>query len=447
MKKTRVLVAIILVVCVFGALFSGCGRSDGTTDGQNATQKPPTDVDESSISGTLNVALAADMAPDSVTEWTKMFKEDYPDVTLNVTLIDASNYQLTIDPLVAADNMPDVTGVAAADYFYNLADKGYLKDVTASKGWDKQVDFLKEKYTSPSGVKFAVANGLSTMILYYNEDHFADAGISAPPENWEEFVEVCEKLKAAGHVPYAVAGGGPNNLGHSFVGFGVAYEIFASGYDPDWAKKAKEGPYDFGTAEWQKVLEKVAYMRENGYFQSGYESADLYEVLRMLAAGEASMSIQQSAQASNIFIDENVNLNCTLVPWNEKGQSQVGISTASDGYALGRNDNDVDELAMIFFDYVSYDNAYIYQNLTGGVSPFKSKDDMPKAIVDPRVQAAWDKNSILPQTGLPVQSFTDPLYAQVKVFVQEVTHGLAEPDMIGEYLNPAQEEYVAGIGQ
>ncbi|CAN5572892.1 hypothetical protein BH24ACT5_BH24ACT5_04950 [soil metagenome] len=42
---------------------------------------------------------------------------------------------------------------------------------------------------------------------YYNKDMFEEAGITAPPTTWSEFVEVCEKLQAAGlnpvsYVPY-----------------------------------------------------------------------------------------------------------------------------------------------------------------------------------------------------------------------------------------------------
>ncbi len=35
----------------------------------------------------------------------------------------------------------------------------------------------------------------------YNKDHFAEAGITATPKTWDEFVNVCAKLKDAGYTP------------------------------------------------------------------------------------------------------------------------------------------------------------------------------------------------------------------------------------------------------
>jgi len=404
--------------------------------------------DPSSLSGTLNVALAGDVAPEAIPAWIKMFKEDYPNVTVNVAVVDGGNVALTFDPLVAADTMPDVTYVDASPYFLTLAERGYFLDISDRKGWDKQYDVIKETYTTSDGLHFAVADGMCAMVLYYNEDHFKAAGISEPPTNWDEFVEACETLKAAGFVPYGVAGAGPNNMCHSLLGFGIAYEIFANGYDPDWSRKAAEGPYDFGTPEWQKVLERAAYMRDQGYFQPGYESTDLHGCLRLLASGEVSMSVHYSMQAGNIFINDDVHLNCTTVPWNPAGQPQVNIASASQGFALGRNNSGNLELAKIFFDYISYDHADVLQNMNHMIPPFKDKADMPNAIVDPPIQAFWDKaTQLLTQPGVPELLMTTMMYDQAKVFMQEVILGMAEPNMIGEYLNPTQEEYVASIGR
>ncbi|PIP26320.1 MAG: hypothetical protein CO140_03425 [Candidatus Moranbacteria bacterium CG_4_9_14_3_um_filter_40_7] len=49
-------------------------------------------------------------------------------------------------------------------------------------------DFLFE------GKVFAVPLTVDSLGLYYNKDLFNEAGITAPPQNWEEFVEDCRKL-------------------------------------------------------------------------------------------------------------------------------------------------------------------------------------------------------------------------------------------------------------
>ncbi|MDR2403980.1 MAG: extracellular solute-binding protein [Spirochaetaceae bacterium] len=40
--------------------------------------------------------------------------------------------------------------------------------------------------------------------IYYNKEHFTQAGISRFPETWDEFWAACDKLKAAGHTPISL---------------------------------------------------------------------------------------------------------------------------------------------------------------------------------------------------------------------------------------------------
>lgn len=37
--------------------------------------------------------------------------------------------------------------------------------------------------------------------MFYNKDHFKEAGITELPKDWESFLKVCDKLKAAGYAP------------------------------------------------------------------------------------------------------------------------------------------------------------------------------------------------------------------------------------------------------
>ena len=225
MKKV---LAIGLVLCLLLMALTGCQQAAPVATSSDAASAADTAAPVSGdtpVSGELNVALAADIAPDSVTEWTKMFNTDYPDVKLNVALEDASSYEVTIEPLVAAGELPDVLGIGCTDWFATLADKGYFLDVSGTPGWEAQLDVLKQMYTSSTGVHFAVANGVETELLYYNIDQFEQAGVTSVPTNWQEFLDCCQKLKDAGFQPLAVAGASPNNLGHSFISFGIAHQI------------------------------------------------------------------------------------------------------------------------------------------------------------------------------------------------------------------------------
>jgi raffinose/stachyose/melibiose transport system substrate-binding protein len=50
----------------------------------------------------------------------------------------------------------------------------------------------------------APANVTDYTGIYYNREHFAQAGIGTFPETWDEFWAACDKLRAAGHTPISL---------------------------------------------------------------------------------------------------------------------------------------------------------------------------------------------------------------------------------------------------
>ena len=85
--------------------------------------------------------------------------------------------------------------------------------------------------------------------------------------------------------------------------------------------------------------------------------------------------------------------------------------------------------------------------MSGTIPPWiDAAADMPNAIVNEKLKTAWDASNALTTKSLePQQAFTAIVYEQVKQFVQAVILGNAEPNQIGDYLNPAQQEYLATL--
>lgn len=66
------------------------------------------------------------------------------------------------------------------------------------------------------GQVFAVPLTVDSLGLYYNKDLFNEAGITAPPKNWEEFIEDCKKLSQVSN---------DGRILQSAVAMGTAYNI------------------------------------------------------------------------------------------------------------------------------------------------------------------------------------------------------------------------------
>ena len=87
---------------------------------------------------------------------------------------------------------------------------GLLKDITAD------IAVLDRTMVNPGAMSIYQYNGkqygipcdLGMVGFWYNKDLFAQAGITAPPATWDEFLADVDKLKAAGHHPVAVGGTG-----------------------------------------------------------------------------------------------------------------------------------------------------------------------------------------------------------------------------------------------
>ena len=57
------------------------------------------------------------------------------------------------------------------------------------------------KTLSTDGTLYAAPYQPYVVAVFYNKDHFQEAGIENVPTDWNEFLEVCAKLKSAGYTP------------------------------------------------------------------------------------------------------------------------------------------------------------------------------------------------------------------------------------------------------
>jgi multiple sugar transport system substrate-binding protein len=90
-------------------------------------------------------------------------------------------------PAIAAIDNPDVLRVAKA---------GILKDISAEvpkfAGWSDMYPGPKAAVTDGSKV-YGVPIGSNSLALYYNKKMLADAGVSSPPQTWDQLTEVATK--------------------------------------------------------------------------------------------------------------------------------------------------------------------------------------------------------------------------------------------------------------
>lgn len=120
-----------------------------------------------------------------------------------------TNYRDKMLTLLAAGDVPlMVYGSTIIDAF---AAQGACMDLTALLAEDPEWASLFSEtviaHNSRDGKVCALPNEGQLIGYYYNKDLFAKAGVEKPAETWDEFFEICAKLKAAGITPISLQTG------------------------------------------------------------------------------------------------------------------------------------------------------------------------------------------------------------------------------------------------
>ena len=200
-----------LGVAAAGAVAGGlaaCGSGGGTGGGTGGGSS-------SSSSRAFKIVQYEDKTSAQSQGWQlalDTFKKKHPelDVTFETTSFDA--FRKNAKLVLGGSSVPDVVEFNKGNADGGqLASQGLLDpldDAVAKYGWGDKVTGSMQAFAkySPngeagSGSWFGVPNIGEYVMFYYNKALFKKAGITAEPTTMAEFVEVMDKLKAAGVTP------------------------------------------------------------------------------------------------------------------------------------------------------------------------------------------------------------------------------------------------------
>jgi raffinose/stachyose/melibiose transport system substrate-binding protein len=183
MKKF--LAMLLAIVAVLG--LSACGKDDGLTMWCIATKS---DSNRHSYE-----AAIADM------------EKKYPDTKLNWEAIENETYKQKIKAAVSGNNMPDIFFTWSCAFLGDFVkeDKVYCLD-EAYKGFADKLPEKMCKNTTYNGKKYGVPLTMNIVGLFANLDILKEVGYDDVPETYEKLIECCDKLVAAGKIPFGCAG-------------------------------------------------------------------------------------------------------------------------------------------------------------------------------------------------------------------------------------------------
>lgn len=219
MKKALALVLAFVLVLSLAACGSGGSSSAAPADPGSETASGSADGSGSTDAGSGDEyvihypthQIGTNSSAPANAEMVRTFNEKYAgQYRIEVEDIPGDqNYLDKMKILAAADDLPDfVYGSQLLDVIYPLGACMTLNEaLDADPEWKALFPERVLEYNSRDGNIIALPNEGQMIGYFYNKELFEQAGVEKPAETWDEFFEICEKLKAAGITPISMQTG------------------------------------------------------------------------------------------------------------------------------------------------------------------------------------------------------------------------------------------------
>lgn len=290
MKKKRLL-AFALAGMMAVSLGACGGAEQGGGEGSSQSKSEKKEASEPSggeNSGKTELAndKYVNVDPAFMTELSQAVEEG-TGIQLEVSSYpDTASYQTYIQQSIRGEEAPGLFTWWSGPQFETLAKEGVLEDLTQ----------LWEDYLIPAGVSkeaaeeltvdgkvYGAVNSIVYTSIQYSVSAFEEAGVEVP-ETFDEFLDVCEKLKEKGITPLALKS-------DSWAGF-LWFQQLLCAKDPQLYKDVCDGTKKYTDPEVVEVMNLWKDMLDKGYFSKPIDTQD---VNKQLASGKMAMRLEDSA--------------------------------------------------------------------------------------------------------------------------------------------------------
>lgn len=224
MKKLVLwLTVLVIVVSIIGTFsLSGCKKgataAEGTsTTEQTATTEQATTTKQATTEETATTEqvkltwwnIAAPTRSDAYKEVIKRFEAANPNIKIDYQETNSETYRDDLFTAISSGTYPDIMWDWSYENTFQYARNGSFLDLTPyyeaeNSAWKNSIipaalDSFKDKDGKIWGVPFF----FQMKMFYYNTEIFKNLNLEVP-KTWDEFISVCDKIKASGVTPIAL---------------------------------------------------------------------------------------------------------------------------------------------------------------------------------------------------------------------------------------------------
>lgn len=263
------------------------------------------------------------------------YMEAHPNVKINVDAVLNDSYKEKIRVLVSSDDLPDVFTSWSDSFAQNLVSSERimpLNDILAEDTeWSGKIIESQFGGFTFDDVTYGVPFTIDGKAFFYNKDIFKENNLEVP-KTYDEFIDVLDKLKAAGYESPLVEG-----LTNAWAISHYMGTIFQRIVDPAvTAMDYNQATGEFTDASYVKGLEVFKQLTD---YMGDVSTAIDHEAARnMFGNGEAPIVYMQFAEVKMVEDIGKVDFGFFNFPAFADGKGDPGALTgAPEGWMLSKN--------------------------------------------------------------------------------------------------------------
>lgn len=349
----------------------------------------------------------------------KDMEKKYPDIKLDWSATENEAYKTKIKTAVSGNSMPDIFFTWSCAFLGDFvkADKVYCLD-NAYKKFANDLDEKMCKNTTYDGKKYGVPLTMNIVGLFANMDILKEVGYNDVPGTYDELIACCDKLVAAGKIPFGCAGKETwcvteylESIIEKSCGAKTLDDIFVNGATWD-------------NADVTKAVNIFQEMITKKYFDPNGVALSNDEIKGNFIAGQYAFYMNGTWNCAD-FAKAGINVKVAEFPVIDSSKSKLGqlIGGPSDTLAVAKSSKNAEKAAEYTFELGKLICKYGY--LDGcGLPAWKVDYDESKvnALTQSvaKIVAASDYMVLFGDTAMPSDEAQKYLEFVAKVYTSEV---------------------------
>lgn len=305
MKKV---LTVLLAASMLSAALVGCSSSSSSDSSSSDSSSSSSDSSSDDSSGeVIELSMWHYFGDDQYVyfqEYVEMYNEMQDEIYINEEYVSRDDLLTQYAIGAVSGELPDIAMVDGPDHAAYAA-MGIFVDITDYfEAWDDN-EYLDGPISSCmyDGKVYGLPFASNCLGLFYNEDMFAEAGVTEAPETWEELEEIAALLTTDTTYGFALCADAQEEGTFQFISFLESAGSY-SDLDSDGsiaAMQLYENLIDAGSMSMEVI---------------SWTQTDVYQ---QFLAGSAAMMINGSWQVELLRTNADFNWNVTYVPASEDG--------------------------------------------------------------------------------------------------------------------------------